>query len=76
MCTHFLLFFVGPHCVVGTICNDRRSLPYAAGGQRHCKPPVGPWQSPGGGRALQIWYLKVQNTAQKLNFVVQFPCTK
>ena len=31
-CTHFLLFFVGPHRAMGTICNDRRSLPYAAGG--------------------------------------------
>ena len=28
------------------------------------------------GRAPEIWHLKVQNTAEKLNFVVQFPSTK
>ena len=45
-------------------------------GQWCCKPLAGPGQSSGGGRAPQIWHLKVQNTTQKLNFVVQFPCTK
>ena len=39
-------------------------------------PPAGPGQSPRGPRAPAIWHLKVQNTAQKLNFVVQFPCIK
>ena len=37
--------------------------------------PAGSEQSPGGGRAPQIWHLEVQNTAQKLNswfsFLVQ-----
>ena len=35
-CTHFLLFCVGPNRVVGTICNDRGSLPYAARGLGAC----------------------------------------
>ena len=29
---HFLLFFVGPYCAVGTTCNDRKFFLYAAGG--------------------------------------------
>ena len=59
MCTHFLLFFVGLYPVVGTICNDCKSFPNGGLG---ALPPG----------AQEIWHLKIQNTAKKLNFVVQF----
>ena len=50
MCTHFLLFSVGPYGAVGTICNDRRFFPYAAGGLGALNlPPAGPGQRSGGG---------------------------
>ena len=39
MCTHLLLFFVGPYRAIGTICNDHRFFPYAAGGLGGTKPP-------------------------------------
>ena len=79
------MFFVGPYRTVGTICNDRRFFPYPAeglGGGALNLPPAGPGQRSDGCPgakplgALEIWHFKVQNTAQKLNFVVQFPCTK
>ena len=73
----------GPYRAVGTICNDRRFFPYAAGGLGGAKPPpAGLGQRFGGGPgakplgAPEIWHFKVQNTTQKLNSVVQFPCTK
>ena len=49
------------------ICNDRKSFPNAAGGLRVLQPPQQVQ-----GRAPEIWHLKVQNTAEKLNFMVQF----
>ena len=69
-CTHFLLFFVGPYRAVGTICNDRRIFPYAAGALE-APPPAGLGQRSGGGPrtkplgAPEIWHLNVQTTAQK-----------
>ena len=53
MCTHFLLFFVGPYRAVGTICNDHRFISYAAGGLGGAKPPPSRsraevWWGPGG----------------------------
>ena len=42
-------------------------------------PPTGPGQRSGGVQvakpleAPETWHFKVQNTTQKLNFVVQFP---
>ena len=43
--------FWGRYRSEDTICNDRRSLPIAAGvwGRGRCEPPAGPGQSPGGG---------------------------
>ena len=41
------------YCAEGTICNDRRSLVYAAGGLGGAVSPLaGPGQSAGGGEAL------------------------
>ena len=82
-CTDFLLFSVRHYRAVGTICSGRRFFSYAAGGlgplnllqKVQGRGLVGvqgakPLGAPG------IWYFKVQNTAQKLNFVVQFLCKK
>ena len=55
MCTHFLMFFVGPYRTVGTICNDRRFFPYPAGGLGGAKPP------PNRPRAEVWWVSRGQN---------------